>query len=596
MEEILKAIDDYAFFRLDDRGIIQEVHNFEEDIEGEPFLNIVSEEDRKKAAKLFMESLQHEKAEGVLRIKRNSYYQIFTFKFLKIEDAVYGIAREIKREEPSFIADFLGNVIYACDEWKILEGKNLFDAIEDRNRLINAIRIAIETGEYEGDASINDREMRIRIKATQWLEFFIEEDVYKLLKDILDGRSAKEIFDGIVALLNEITTNYYVKLFDMEAGEKKEALYSFSIVKQGEIVGEIEIYDEIGEKEKNLLHFLSIAASKSVEELEDISKILQNFALYKIDANGKIKYVNKKFEEITGYGEKEVLNRNVAEFAENREEFNKEMEKGWVENFISKWKGKDRDIIAKEHARKINGEIIVLLEDITYEKEKEKEAEFYNSVLRHDIFNKNEIALGYLGLLEKTNLTKKQKTYLQKIKEVIGDANKLIEKVRKAEEIRKAKGHLHSIDIKETVEKICEDYGEELKQHDIEMECSVEAGEILADDFISEIFSNLIKNSIQHAKCKKIRIEGKREQEFYKIFYEDDGVGIDEKYKDKIFEEGWRLGGSGSGLGLYIVKKLMTRYGGKIEVETGAGKGIKFTLYFRMPRRRGKAEFLKIRI
>ena len=120
--------------------------------------------------------------------------------------------------------------------------------------------------------------------------------------------------------------------------------------------------------------------------------------------------------------------------------------------------------------------------------------------------------------------------------------------------------------------------------------------EIIADEFLGEVFSNLIKNSIQHAECSIIKIYGEKEGEFYKIYYEDNGKGIDEKYRDKIFEEGWRLGGSGSGLGLYIVKKLMVRYGGKVEVETGVGKGMKFVLYFKMPRKKGRADFLRIRI
>jgi len=96
-----------------------------------------------------------------------------------------------------------------------------------------------------------------------------------------------------------------------------------------------------------------------------------------------------------------------------------------VENLVSRWKGKEREIIASESARRINGETVVILTDITRQKEHENEAEFYNSVLRHDIFNKNEIALGYMGLLEKTNLTKKQRELIEKIKEKDLDIRRL---------------------------------------------------------------------------------------------------------------------------------------------------------------------------
>lgn len=596
VEEILRALTEYAIFKLDRKGIIEEAYNFEEEVGGETLLNVVSEEDRKRAAKLFIDAIQTGKAEGIIRLRKNDSYQIFDFRFLKIEDSIYVIAKEIRKEKPSFITDFLGNVIYAGEEWKALDGKNLFDVVEDRESFMNAIKTAIEAGEYEGNVSINERKAKIRIKATQWLEFFIEEDIYRLLEEILDSKNIGEIFERIKKVMDYIGIEYYLRLFDMEAGGKGEAFHSFNILKRSEVVGEIEVFEEINDLQRQTLQFLSMVASKAIEGLENINAILQDFAIYKIDDDGRIVYVNEKFEEVTGYRAEEIINKDIANFAEKREEFMKELEKGYVENFIAKWKGKGKEIIAKEYARKVNGETVAILEDVTYEKEKEREAEFYNSVLRHDIFNKNEIALGYLGLLEKTNLTKKQKAYIQKIKEVIGDANKLIENVRRAEEIRKAKGELKNVNVGRVVEKICKTYEEEAKKYGIEIECSVDDVEVIADEFLGEIFSNLIKNSIQHAECSTIKIHGEKEGEFYKIYYEDNGKGIDEKYRDKIFEEGWRLGGSGSGLGLYIVKKLMVRYGGKVEVETGAGKGMKFVLYFKMPRKKGRADFLKIRI
>ncbi len=594
MEEILKLLDGYSIFKLDNKGNVVEVAGFEE-IEGS-FLNVVSEEDRKKAAKLFIEASKTGKAEGVLRLKTDDVYRVFHFKFARIGEDIYGIAKEIKKEEPSFMSDFLGNVIHAREEWEEIEGRNIYDIVDEKEKLMDVIESAIEKGEYEGKIFINEKEAKIRIKATQWLEFFIEEDFYRLLEDVIDARNANELFDKVKEAMENLGIKYSLKLFDMQYGEQEEdAIHVFPIFKRGESVGEIRVYEEIDGVNYNFLKFISITASKSIESMEDICKILQDFAVYKIDEKGRILYANRKFEEITGLRIEEIVNRNIEEFAENRDEFFEKLKQGMVENFVSKWKGKDREIIAKEHARRINGEIIVIIEDITYEKEKEREAEFYNSLLRHDIFNKNEIAMGYIGLLEKTNLTKKQKTLIEKIKHVIADSNKLIENVRKAEEIRKPKGELFEVNINEVIKNICKSYEESARKKGIEIHCNIDDVVVEADEFVGEIFSNLIKNSIEHAKCKNIRIYGEREGNFYKIYFEDDGKGIDEEYKEKIFEEGWRKGGSGSGLGLYIVKKLMKRYEGKIELDGVKGKGLKFTLYFRIPTRKKKPEFLKIR-
>ena len=202
MEDIVKLIDDYAFFKLDSRGNIEEAHNFEENVEGESFLNIISEEDKKKAAKLFIEVNRKGKSEGIIRLKQNDAYQIFSFKFIKIDDSIYGIAKEIMKEKPSFISDFLGNIIYTDEKWREIEERNIFEIIENREKFMDVIKTAIDEGEYEGRVIINEKEARIRIKATQWLEFFIEEDIYKLLEEIMDGRNVEEIFEKIKQVLN----------------------------------------------------------------------------------------------------------------------------------------------------------------------------------------------------------------------------------------------------------------------------------------------------------------------------------------------------------------------------------------------------------
>lgn len=596
MEELLRLFDDYSIFKLDDTGNFLEAEGFGDvDLVGETFINIVSEEDRKKAGKLFIEALSKGKAKGKIRIKFDGSYGTYEIKLIKIGDFIYGACREIYKEEPSFVSDFLGNILMAKEGLNDLCGKNIFHIVEDRNKLAEIIKTAIENGGYEGNIFINEKKAKIRIKATQWLEFFIEEDFFKLVEEIYESNNINEVFEKADKALSNILSNYSFKLYDMGEIKEKEEIHYFPISVFGETCGEIIIHEEIDEIKSNMLKFLVITISKSIENLREFPKIMEDFAIYRINVEGDIIHVNKKFEEMTGYVLEEIKNRNVREFAEKRKEFFDRINKGKIENFVSSWKGKNREIITSEFAWKIDDEIIVMLNDITSQKEREKEWEFYNSTLRHDIFNKNEIALGYIGLIEKTNLTKKQKQFLEKIKDAIVDSNKLIENVRKAEEIRKTEEKLSPVNIKKIVESICESYEEQLSKENIMMHCDMEECTVFADGFLGEIFSNLIKNAIQHAKCNNIKIRGKKEGKYYKIYFEDDGRGIEEKNLEKIFEEGWKKSGGGSGLGLYIVKKLMERYGGKIDVESELGKGTKFIMYFRTGGKKKKADFLKIR-
>ncbi|MDD1770091.1 MAG: ATP-binding protein, partial [Methanomassiliicoccales archaeon] len=61
----------------------------------------------------------------------------------------------------------------------------------------------------------------------------------------------------------------------------------------------------------------------------------------------------------------------------------------------------------------------------------------------------------------------------------------------------------------------------------------------------------------------------------------DEGIGIPDDVKPKIWQEGYKHGKGGqSGLGLYIVKKVMERYGGTATVEDNKPKGTVFVLKF----------------
>ena len=62
-----------------------------------------------------------------------------------------------------------------------------------------------------------------------------------------------------------------------------------------------------------------------------------------------------------------------------------------------------------------------------------------------------------------------------------------------------------------------------------------------------------------------------------KLFYEDNGVGVPEANKPKLFEGGFSTG-KGSGLGLYLIKKMMDVYDWSIEENGVPGEGAKFTL------------------
>ncbi len=104
---------------------------------------------------------------------------------------------------------------------------------------------------------------------------------------------------------------------------------------------------------------------------------------------------------------------------------------------------------------------------------------------------------------------------------------------------------------------------------------------------LSRLFMNLIGNALKFARegvQPEIKIAAARERGRWKFTVTDNGIGIDQKYEDKIFVIFQRLHSredyNGTGIGLAICKRIVERHGGKIwfESENGTGTTFIFTL------------------
>ncbi|MFX0136815.1 MAG: ATP-binding protein [Candidatus Hodarchaeota archaeon] len=97
-----------------------------------------------------------------------------------------------------------------------------------------------------------------------------------------------------------------------------------------------------------------------------------------------------------------------------------------------------------------------------------------------------------------------------------------------------------------------------------------------------QLFQNLISNSIKFRRQEppKIHIGVKNINDKWLFSIKDNGIGIDSKFFDKLFNIFYRLHTKeeypGTGIGLPICKKIVQRYGGTIWVESELGKGSTF--------------------
>jgi signal transduction histidine kinase len=96
---------------------------------------------------------------------------------------------------------------------------------------------------------------------------------------------------------------------------------------------------------------------------------------------------------------------------------------------------------------------------------------------------------------------------------------------------------------------------------------------------IEIILSNLLDNAVKYGEGTPINVKASVEEFFTTIAVEDQGIAIPEKERTEIFKKFYRIGSEhvrkskGTGLGLYITKKMVEAHGGKIAVKPNNSKG-----------------------
>lgn len=100
--------------------------------------------------------------------------------------------------------------------------------------------------------------------------------------------------------------------------------------------------------------------------------------------------------------------------------------------------------------------------------------------------------------------------------------------------------------------------------------------------YLTRVITNIVKNGIQSIphNHKKVLVHLKDSNHTFLISIQDNGSGITEDNKDKVFEKKFTTKSSGMGLGLYMVKKIVEDYGGRIWFETKTEVGTTFFIEF----------------
>ena len=332
-------------------------------------------------------------------------------------------------------------------------------------------------------------------------------------------------------------------------------------------------------------------AEEAIRESEEINrKVIATVPdiVIRTDLNGTVRYANEKVLGLGGYdADKEIIGTPIFQYIAP-EDLPRALEN--VRLMAERQLGPvEYTLIAKDgarHAVEINGDMlrnpdgspygmVFVGRDVTQRKKTEeairnahRQLTLLSSITRHDIRNKVTIQLGLLALAErKARDNPDLEALLGKLESATRAIRDQIEFTRIYQDLGCHDPRwqdLHQVLAKTTV------------PPSLSVADTCAGTEVFADIMLEKVFGNLIDNAVRHGgNVTQISLSAKEVQGTLVIRFEDNGTGIPEHEKKKIFERGY---GKNTGLGLFLAREVLALTGITI-AETGTpGKGAQFEM------------------
>ena len=220
-----------------------------------------------------------------------------------------------------------------------------------------------------------------------------------------------------------------------------------------------------------------------------------------------------------------------------------------------------------------------------------KELESFSYSISHDLRAPLRAIYGFSQIIaerHRDSLNAEGKQYVNYVVDASKRMEQLINDLLSYSRLGRSALTLRPVSLKKIVEAVYSDIQAELLEIGGTFEIENALPTIRGDEsLLRQIFSNLVGNSIKYRRTDtplKITIQSKQVAQGYQVKITDNGIGISEKYFDKIFNVFQRLHNEskypGTGIGLANVKKAVTLLGGTIQVESVINSGSTFIISF----------------
>lgn len=384
----------------------------------------------------------------------------------------------------------------------------------------------------------------------------------------------------------------------------------------------VDIYDLNGKK---LSHSSEIAAT--IKQSDDLAKAINgeisystNFVDGKVtvslsypieESNAKIGIIkyNKDYSSLYGFNEKfkNIINlfatlifvvifiasfifaRQITKPIKKLTQASDEVSKG---NFNI-----DINITSKDEIGYLSSRFKMMIEKIKNDRdtidEVQKQNKLFFDNVTHELKTPITTIMGYAQGIEDFGL-KDDEFNRKGLKCIISESNRLNNLVIELLELSKASTKNFNYDFKnlnisELIKETCDEMKIKGRKYNIGIECLVKDELFLKADRnrLKEVLINLIDNSIKYGNVNStINVKAYKQEKYIFIIIKDIGEGISQEFIDKIFDPFYRISKNvssergSSGLGMSIVKGIVEKHNGNIEIKSKLKEGTEVILRF----------------
>ena len=399
----------------------------------------------------------------------------------------------------------------------------------------------------------------------------------------------------------------------------------FSVATLSSLVAGFIIFHSKSRKnmvEESTYHELASELSQVSNQAEAVVKAIDD-GVISVDSKGNIQLINPAAQRILGWGNSEALKLNYASVLKLSDTDSQAVTD--ANDPVAQVLATNHDVHTKElYATTGGGKrillslvaspigqigegAVIIFRDITKEHAEEREQAEFISTASHEMRTPVASIEGYLGLALNPNtatIDEKARDFIQKAHESAQHLGRLFQDlldVSKADDGRLS-NRPKIVDVVEYVGEVIEGLQPKAAEKSLRLFYKARPSSDNAsdrtvspvyyahvdNDHLREVVANLVENAIKYTPKGDVVVDVTGDDDHVKISIQDSGIGIATEDAPHLFQKFYRIDNSatreigGTGLGLYLCRRLAEVMGGRIWLDSALGKGS--TFYLEIPR------------